>query len=122
MKTLFLTLAAFCALYNIRQTAHATTADTPANPTETPAILKTQDFESGARRMSTVDAEPLKRFLQDLNQRKDWDYACHNRQPEPEAAYLSKWVELITSELESRGYYFDAAGQLHRPGMVVPVR
>jgi hypothetical protein len=84
--------------------------------------LKTQDFESGAKDISKVSAESRERFLQDLNGRKNRDYACHNGQPGPDAAYLFKWVVQTTCELERRSYSFDNKGQLHKPGAVVPLR
>jgi hypothetical protein len=86
-------------------------------------LLKTQDFETGKRRMADVSSKSLEAFLQDLNRRKDYDYSCHNNQPGPDSAYLWQWVVRTTMELQRRGYTSDAAGSLFRPnGESVPLR
>jgi hypothetical protein len=84
--------------------------------------LKTEIFESGQLRLADVRALSLEHCLQDLNRRKDYDYSQHCGQPGPDSAYLATWVQCVTQELEHRGYYFDEAGNLHRPGTVVPLR
>ena len=85
-------------------------------------ILRTQQFESGELRMCDVESTRLETFLQDLNRRKDYDWAMHGGRPGPNDQYLWSWVTKTQNELLSRGYYFDGNGNLHRPGAVVPLR
>jgi hypothetical protein len=118
MKSGFVSLImAASTMFGTGASSSATTADEGSSP-----ILRTQDFESGQKEMAKVPSTALELFLQDLNRRKDWDYAMHNGQPGPDAQYLFTWVGRTTGELVQRGYYFDAAGELHRPGVAVPVR
>jgi hypothetical protein len=85
-------------------------------------LLTTQDFESGQCVLSTVSSASLEHFLQDLHRRKDYDAACHDGNPGPDADYLSGWIEMVTSELLARGYFFDTTGKLHRPSPIVSLR
>jgi hypothetical protein len=85
-------------------------------------LLTTQDFESGRCVLSTVSSAFLEPFLQDLHRRKDYDAACHNGNPGPDADYLSGWIDMVTRELLARGYFFDTTGNLHRPSPIVPLR
>jgi hypothetical protein len=87
-----------------------------------PDVLTTAVFESDQYQITEVSSHYLERMLQDLNRRKDYDYASHGNQPGPDAPYLWQWVQTVTAELQNRGYYFDADGQLHRPGNVVALR
>jgi hypothetical protein len=95
---------------------------TDTHESHDPGVLTTSVFESGQYQMTEVSSHYLERMLQDLNRRKDYDYACHGNQPGPDAPYLWQWVQIVTAELQNRGYYFDADGQLHRPGNVVALR
>jgi hypothetical protein len=121
VKPALLSLSAAVLLLLGNQSTYSFTGAAISEGTSAP-LLKTQDFKSGEKDIASVSARSLERFLQDLNQRKDWDYACHNGQPGPDAPYLFKWVVRTTTELERRGYYFDSTGQLRRPGVVVPLR
>jgi hypothetical protein len=86
-------------------------------------ILATEQFDNGQLQLSDCISTDLEAFLQDLNQRKDYDASQHNGQPGPDAPHLSGWVDKVTTELKSRGYYFDDAGNLHRPTMeIIAVR
>lgn len=87
--------------------------------TITPPTLTTEQFESSQRTLATTPSEDLERFLQDLNRRKDVDYAAHHNAPGPNAPYLWSWIQSTATELTSRGYATDPDGTLYRP---IPMR
>src|SRR5277367_2323221 len=80
---------------------------TPDAPPAVP-VLRTQAFESGELKITEVSNAALELFLQDLIKRKDYDASCHNGQPGPDATYLCRWIQTVTTELLRRGYYFDS--------------
>jgi hypothetical protein len=121
MGHVLLAIIAFTLIGCTHSTRHSA-ADAAIEPQGAVPALRTQDFESGAKRVTEVDSESLEVFLQDLNRRKDWDYASHNGHPGPDSAYLYAWVTQVTQELLNRGYSVDADGQLRRPGIILHVR
>jgi hypothetical protein len=103
--------------------AVAPPAPVPTHVQPPGTILATEQFDNGPLQLSDCISTDLEAFLQDLNQRKDYDASQHNGQPGPDAPHLSGWVDKVTTELKSRGYYFDDAGNLHRPTMeIIAVR
>jgi hypothetical protein len=95
-----------------------------ATPPEAQVIiaLRTEIFDSGELKMSDARSHDLEAFLVDLNQRKDYDADCHGGLPGPNAAFLTLWIQNVSTELQGRGYYYDRAGNLHRPGSIVAIR
>jgi hypothetical protein len=95
--------------------------EVPAEPEVQPKekvrpVLTTAVFESGEMTLAKADAADLEAFLQDLNRRKDNDYAQNGGQPGMHSAYLWEWVQKVMVELRGRGYYSDEAGDFFTNG------
>lgn len=100
----------------------AISAATEDEPKTRPSVVTAEQFENNELKMADVSSVQLEEFLRDLNHRRDYDYSQHDGEPGPNHEYLTRWLRRVLDELKGRGYYFDAAGELHRPGLVVPTR
>ena len=67
-------------------------------------LLRIEDFENGILDIKTVALAPLVALLHDLNARWRYDLWCHGGSPGPDSPYLSRWVDVVKYELESRGH------------------
>jgi hypothetical protein len=86
-------------------------------------VLTTAVFESGEMTLAEAGSVDLEAFLQELNRRKDNDYAQNGGQPGPHSGYLWEWVQKVMVELRGRGYYSDDAGDFFsREGLAVALR
>jgi hypothetical protein len=112
-------LFTFANSLSLATPAPAATLAPAAVPAASPPLLHTQDIENGVVQLNVIDSLRIEDFLRDLNHRKDYDAQCHNGQLGPDGPYLGAWVDRVTHELLARGYYFDAGGNLHRPGDLV---
>jgi hypothetical protein len=73
-------------------------------------LLTTEDFDAGKITMADASDDALKGFLADLQTRRNYDEDCHNGNPGPDADFLNSWIDKTMTELESRGYKIDDAG------------
>ncbi len=77
-------------------------------------VVTTQDIEEGRRRMQDLSDEELRNFRNDLNRRKDNDWAQNGGKPGPSNDYLWKWVKKVEDELRRREYLIED-GKVVRP-------